>query len=85
MRKLILVILAGIGLVLSVPQFASAVPVAPAGISQAADTVSTAEPVHYRRWHRRHWHHRHYWRHRHWHHRHYWRHRHWHHRHWRRW
>ena len=79
MRKLILIVLAGIGLVLAVPQFASALPMAPAGISQAADNVANTEQVRHRHWHHRHWHHRHHWRHRHWHHRH------WHHRHWRRW
>ena len=61
MRKLILMALAGAAIALAVPEFASAAPLAPAGLANAADNMST-EQVHHRRYHRhRHcWHRRHY-------------------------
>ena len=67
MHKFILMALAGAAITLAAPQLASAVPLAPAGLGAAADSVAATEQVHHRRWH--HHHHR-YWGHRH-HHRHY--------------
>jgi len=64
MRKLILMALAGAAIALAAPEFASATPMAPAGLATAADNVSATEQVHHRRWHRR-WH-RHCWHRRHW-------------------
>jgi hypothetical protein len=62
MRKLILMALAGAAIALAVPEFASAAPLAPAGLANAADNMSATEQVHHRRYHRhRHcWHRRHY-------------------------
>jgi hypothetical protein len=55
MRKLILMALAGAAIALAVPQLASATPlVPPAGIANAADSVSNTTQVRHRRWHRHH-------------------------------
>jgi hypothetical protein len=72
MRKFILMALAGAAVAFATPQVASAVPLAPAGLGAAADSMATTEQVHHRSWHHRgrHWKHRHHHRH---HHRHYWR------------
>ena len=57
MRKLVLIALAGAGIALAAPQFASATPLSlGGGLSAVADSVSTTEEVRHRRWHRRHWH-----------------------------
>jgi hypothetical protein len=50
MRKFILIALAGAAMALVAPQFASATPLSPAGISKAAVSVSGVTEV---RWHRR--------------------------------
>jgi hypothetical protein len=73
MRKLILTALAGAAFAFATPQLASAVPLAPAALGAAADSVTSTPDVHHRSWHHRgrHWkHHRYYRRH---HHRHHWR------------
>jgi hypothetical protein len=74
MRKFILTALAGATIAFAAPQLASAVPVAPAGLGAAADTVTSTEQVHHRSWHHRgrHHHHRHNHHRRH-HHHHHWR------------
>ena len=53
MRKFLLLAMAGTAIALVAPQFASATPLAPAGLATAADNVSNTEVVHHRRWHRR--------------------------------
>ena len=57
MRKFILMALAGAAIALAAPKFASATPLAPAGLA-AADNVSSTETVRHRRWHRRWYRHR---------------------------
>ena len=64
MRKFILMALAGAAIAFAAPQLASAVPLAPAGLGVAADSITTTEQVHGRRHHHRH-HHRHHRHHRH--------------------
>ena len=58
MKKLILMALAGTAIALAAPEFASATPLAPAGLAAAADNVSSTETVRHRRWHRRWYRHR---------------------------
>ena len=58
MRKFILLALAGAAIALVAPQFASATPLSlGSGLATAADTVSPAQEVRHRRWHRRHYRH----------------------------
>jgi hypothetical protein len=52
MRKYLLIVLATLGIMLAVPEFATSAPIGPGALSAAADRVSTAEPVWHRRWHR---------------------------------
>ena len=63
MKKFILMALAGTAIALAAPEFASATPLAPAGLATAADNVSSTEVVRHRRWHRWHrrCHHRRHW------------------------
>jgi len=73
MRNFILMTIAGLALAIATPQLSLAVPLAPAGLGAAADSVASTEQVHHRRWHHRgrNWkHHHHHHRH---HHRHHWR------------
>jgi hypothetical protein len=72
MRKFILMACGGLAIVLGAPQLGSAMPLAPAGLGAAADSVANTEQVHHRRWHHRHHHHWRGYRHHHHHHR-YWR------------
>jgi hypothetical protein len=65
MRKFILIVLTGIGLMLAVPQFSSAAPIGPGGLGLVADNLANTENVWHRRWHRRYvryrcWHRRYY-------------------------
>ena len=60
MRKFLLMTLAGAAIALAAPQAASAMPAGlGSGINAAADTVSSTEVVHHRRWHHRHGRHHH--------------------------
>jgi hypothetical protein len=70
MKKFILTALTGAAIALAAPEFVSATPLSlGAGLSAAADNVSSTEQVRHHRWHRHH-----HWRHHRWHHRHHHRH-----------